>query len=233
MSDQKSRQQTGPARSFVPAVSPLEIRCLMSTGARGVGAVPELGLEPPPPPFPVLPVRLPRTGGVSTQVGAIIGIGVGHPPGNAVQINDEGAGNYQADWNGGPVHSFTGVQAIGLFAERATHGHITINLTNSSAAAPQVGLDESGRADAVHANTGARPAILRTSGNAVQTGTALSVTVDKPTSNQVVILDQGEGGVEVEWNGDTIHSFTGVSTILVEAEKAKNDRIIFYTPPLT
>ena len=76
-------------------------------------------------------------------------------------------------------------------------------------------------------------AVLRTSGMAVQTGTALSVTVNKPTSNQVVILDQGEGAVEVVWNGGAIHSFTGVTTILVEAKKANNDSITFYTPPLT
>ena len=234
MSDQSSRQHGQAARTFVPATEPIERRCLMSAGLHGVLAGPLLELDPPPPTLPPIFRTLPRTGGVSTQVGAVVEIGVGQRSGNTVLIDDQGAGSYHAEWNGGPAHSFTGAQAIGVVARRATHDRITINLADPSAASPLAELRQNGQADAIEADAGARPATrLRTSGTAVQTGTLLSVMVNKPTSNQVALLDQGGGAIEVEWNGGAVHSFDGVSTIVVHSEKATNDRVVFYTPPLT
>jgi hypothetical protein len=209
----------------------------MSAGLDGFRGDPLFSREPnpPPPTVPVLGLRLPRTGGASIQVGAVVDIGVGQRSGNTVQINDDGAGSYRAKWNGGPVHSFAGVQAVAVFAKRAAHDQIKINLADQSAASPLAERHVNARADVVDANAGAAPAgrVARTSGTAIQSGTALSVTVNKPTSNQVLILDQGGGAVEVEWNGGAVHSFTGVTTILVQAQRARNDQVIFYTPPLT
>jgi len=37
------------------------------------------------------------------------------------------------------------------------------------------------------------------------------------------------GSLEVEWNGGSVHTFHGVFTVLVQAERATNDRIIYYT----
>jgi hypothetical protein len=214
-------------------VNSLEYRRLMSTGSRAIG-IPDLDLEPPPPTIPVFH-HLPRTGGVSVQVGAVVGIGVGQPHGNTAQIDDDGSGNFTAEWNGGPSHSFAGVQAVGVFAERARNNEITINLGDLSAGSPEAQLRQTERADAVDREAGAHPSFgrQRTSGSGIQTGTTLSVIVNKPTSNQAVILDQGGGAVEVEWNGGAVHSFTGVTTIVVNSARAKNDSITFYTPPLT
>jgi len=168
---------------------------------------------------------------VSIQVGAILGITVGH--GNTVQLNDEGAGGYQAEWNGGPVHSFTGVQAVYMYADKAKHDQITINLNDLSPASSEAGLTPSRQADTVGAEAGANSvASGRTSGTAVQSGTLLTVKVSKPTTNQVQILDQGGGAVEVDSNGGGAQSFTGVTTILVQAKNTGNDQITFYTPPL-
>jgi hypothetical protein len=209
----------------------------MSAGLHGFLGDPLLRNEPEPPPpsIPLFLLRLPRTGGVSTQVGAVVEIGVGQRSGNIVQINDDGAGSYRAEWNSGPVHSFTGAQAVAVFAKRATHDQIAINLAGLPGVSPYAERQVNTPPDAVDVNAGAAPArrILRTSGTAILSGTALSVTVNKPTSNQVLILDQGGGAVEVEWNGGAVHSFTGVTTILVHAETARNDQITFYTPPLT
>jgi hypothetical protein len=237
MSDQSSLQQGRAAKTFVPITEAIERRSLMSAGLHGVLGHALLSREPnpAPPTVPVLGLHLPRTGGVSIQVGAVADIGVGQRFGNTVQINDEGTGSYRAEWNGGPVHSFADAQAVAVFAKRATHDQIMINLADQSVASPLAELHQNDRAAAVDANAGKGPELLirRTSGNAVQSGTALSVTVNKPTSNQLLILDQGGGAVEVEWNGGTVHSFTGVTTILVQAEKARNDQVTFYTPPLT
>ena len=54
--------------------------------------------------------HLPRTGGVSVQNGTVLGIGVGQRTNNTVQVTDHGNGDFQAEWNGGPVRPFTGHQ---------------------------------------------------------------------------------------------------------------------------
>jgi hypothetical protein len=50
-------------------------------------------------------------------------------------------------------------------------------------------------------------------GIAIQSGTLLSVTVDRPTTNTVQVTDDGKGDVQVDWNGGATHSFTGVDTV--------------------
>jgi hypothetical protein len=119
---------------------------------------------------------------------------------------------------------------VNVFAKRARHDQVTFNLNDGTAAVPQVVVHPSGRTDAIAAAV-AHPFIR--GGTAAQTGTELTVTVNEPTSNSVQIVDQGGGAVQVEWNGGPVHAFTGVTTILVQAERAKNDYISFSTAPLT
>jgi hypothetical protein len=65
-------------------------------------------------------------------------------------------------------------------------------------------------------------------GVAVQTGTLLTVTF-APGSNTSQISDSN-GSVQVAWNGGPVHSFTGITTIIVDARKARNDLITFTEP---
>jgi len=68
-------------------------------------------------------------------------------------------------------------------------------------------------------------------GVAVQAGTLLSVTVDRPTTNTAQISDDGAGDIQVDGNGGAIHSFTGVDVVQVHAEihaeKARTDQVTF------
>jgi hypothetical protein len=177
-----------------------------------------------------LPRLLPRTGGVFVQTGSELGIGVGQPTTNTVQVTDDHAGNVQAQWNAGPNHVLTGVTTIFIEAERARRDQITVNLT-----APRTG--PIAVAVASHVSTGAVPASEqghplnvaltgRTSGTAVQSGSLLTVMVNRTKSNLVQIGNEGAGNVQVEWNGGMVHSFTGVATIVVNASKGTNDDVI-------
>jgi hypothetical protein len=60
-------------------------------------------------------------------------------------------------------------------------------------------------------------------GLAVQTGSELTVTVNRPTTN--VVEFKVDKVVEVEWNGGMIHSFTGVNTIVVNTRNARKDQV--------
>jgi hypothetical protein len=71
-------------------------------------------------------------------------------------------------------------------------------------------------------------------GLAVQTGSELTVTVNRPTTNVVelkyTVPPAGEGSaigsaVQVEWNGGTLQSFTGVATIVVNTRNARKDQV--------
>ena len=69
-------------------------------------------------------------------------------------------------------------------------------------------------------------------GLAVQTGSELTVTVNRPTTNVVNIVESMPmalmkigSGVQVEWNGGLVHSFTGVSTIVVNTRNARKDQV--------
>ena len=81
--------------------------------------------------------------------------------------------------------------------------------------------------DAALASEGGHPLRLigRTSGIAVQSGSVLTVTVNKRTSNTVEISDSGGGAVAVEWNGGAVHLFTGVATIVVDTQNARKDLV--------
>jgi hypothetical protein len=216
VSDQSSHQDPGRSRKFLPEVKPLESRLLLSRQVRFPDGTPFS--------FPAFP-RLPRTGGVSEQSGTVLGIGVGQPTTNTVQVTDEGQGGIQAKWNGGPVHSLTGIQATVIQAQRARSNQIKFNLTSSrtSQAAVAVGLHVP--TDAALASEGGHPLGRRTGGIAVQSGSLLTVTVNKRTSNTVAISTSGGGAVAVEWNGGAVHAFKGVATIVVDTQNARKNLV--------
>ena len=218
MSDQQPHQGPGPSRKFVPDVNPLESRFLLS------GPDPRGGTTG----GDDLPRLLPRTGGVFVQTGSELGIGVGQPTTNTVQVTDDHAGNVQAQWNGGPGHSLTGVTTTFVEAERARHDQVTFNLTSPRTSPVAVAVGSHVPTGAVPASEQGHPRIIhgRTSGTAVQSGSVLTVMVNRPQSNVVQIGNAGAGNVQVEWNGGMVHSFTGVATIVVNASNARKDDII-------
>jgi len=65
---------------------------------------------------------------MSVQTGALLVVTVDSPTINTVQISDEGAGKYQAAWNGGSVHSFAGVEAFYVVTKGATNNQVAITL---------------------------------------------------------------------------------------------------------
>ncbi len=224
MSDQPSLQGPGPSRKFLPEVKPLESRLLLSRQVSfpdGSSFIFRTFLH------------LPRTGGVSEQRGTVLGIGVGQPTTNTVQVTETGQGGIQAQWNGGPVHSFTGIRSSVIQTERSRTNQITFNLTSSrtSPTALAVGLQVPTAAvlPSVSANSQKVrvPEIRRTSGSAIQSGSVLTVIVDKRTINTVEISN-GAGAVAVEWNGGAVHSFEGIATIVVDTQNARNDLVALH-----
>jgi hypothetical protein len=202
----------------MPDVNPLESRFLLSGpnprgGSTGGDDLPRL---------------LPRTGGVSIQTGSELGIGVGQPTRNTVQVTDDHTGDVQAQWNGGPLHSFMGVTTTFIEAERARHDRITFNLPSPRTGPVAVAVGSHVSTGAVRASEEGQPRIIhgRTSGTAVQKGSVLTVMVNRPKSNVVQITNAGGGNVQVEWNGGMSHSFTGVATIVVNPSNAGKDVII-------
>jgi hypothetical protein len=215
MSEQPAHQGSGPSRKFVPDVNPLENRFLLSgPDARGGST----GGDD-------LPRLLPRTGGVFVQTGSELGIGVGQPTTNAVQVTDVHTGNVQAEWNGGPVHSLTGVKMIFVEAERARNDQVTFNLTAPRTGPTAMAVGSHVSMSAVPASDKVHPLnVRRTSGSAVQSGSVLTVMVDRPAFNVVQITNEGAGNVSVEWNGGKAHPFAGVATIVVNASNTTNPR---------
>ncbi len=219
MNSKPSHQGPTASRKFLPDVKPLESRLLLSQSQRvsfpdGNSFV-----------FPVF-MHLPRTGGVSAQTGTVLRIGVGQPKTNMVQVADDGEGDVQAEWNGGPDHSLTGIKSTVIETARARTNQITFNLTGQRTGPAAVAVGTKVPTDDALASAGGHPEnVRRTSGVGVQSGSVLTVTVNKPTSDTVGISNDGGGAVEVEWNGGAVHSFTGVATIVVDTRNATKDLV--------
>jgi hypothetical protein len=171
--------------------------------------------------------NLPRTGGVSVQTGAVLGIGVGQPTSNMVHVTDDGGGDFTAEWNGLASHSFGGVKSIVVEAPRARTNQIKFQLNDTASIAAIAAIGANDPTDAAGASAGAHPLRIRsrTSGSAVQSGSILTVTVTRSTTNSVEISNEDGASVEVEWNGGSVHSFTGVATIIVDTHKGRNDLV--------
>jgi hypothetical protein len=221
MSDKPSHQGQTASRKFFPEVKLLESRLLLSQSQKvsfpdGSSLV-----------FPLF-MRLPRTGGASVQRGTVLGIGVGEPTTNMVHVTDDGDGDVQAEWNGGPARSFTGIQSTVIQTQRARTNQVTFNLTGDRTGGTAVAVGSNVPTDAATASElehRVNVKINRTSGVAIQAGSVLTVTVNKPTTDTVEISNDGGGGVEVEWNGGAVHPFTGVATIVVDTRNARKDLV--------
>ncbi|HEV3166455.1 MAG TPA: hypothetical protein VGZ22_20695 [Isosphaeraceae bacterium] len=223
MSDRPSRQSPGASRKLQPNVSPLESRLLLSRQVSfpdGASVV-----------FPLVPI-LPRTGGVPLQSGTALTIGVGQPKINTVQATFDGAGGAQVEWNGGPAHSFTGVQATLVQTGRARNNVVVFNLTGprtigtSFATGLLAATREVSAKSTNHIAQALRLSTFRTSGVAVQNGSLLVIFVNAPKMNTVELSSLNFGQVvQAEWNGGAVHDFSGVSTIIVDTTNGTNDLV--------
>jgi hypothetical protein len=63
-------------------------------------------------------------------------------------------------------------------------------------------------------------------GTAVQSGASLAITANSPTSNKVVVLDDGRGDLTVTWNGGPSHFFSGVKDVTITV-LGKADQVIW------
>jgi hypothetical protein len=212
MSDPYSRPGRAPRRGFLPAVISMERRRLMSADLFA-----SMG-------HPI--ARAIR--GVAVQTGTVLTVTVDRPTTDAVQVSNLGAGNIGVAWNGSGAHSFSGITTIDVHAEEARNDQITFNLN----AGPSSLTDLTVCARALDAPVAARVdghARLQVTapriGVAIQRGTALFVTVKKPTSNTVNILDNGDGDLQVHWNGSSVHTFANIDTVSVHAEDARNAQV--------
>jgi len=210
MNDRPSHQKLVPRRKFVPDLNPLERRCLLSAGLRSLRAHP----------------NVPTHGGIAVQTGSLLTVTVDRPTTNRVQVSSSGA-DIQLAWNGAPVENFTDVAVIEVHAEKARNNQITFNLgrsvaNSSNARACTVTSDGSGTA--VAKSRSRLTSVIR-AGTAIQQGTKLIVTVDRPTTNNVEVIGQGAGRVDVAWNGSPEQSFSGITTVVAHTEKARNDQL--------
>jgi hypothetical protein len=68
----------------------------------------------------------------------------------------------------------------------------------------------------------------RTGGIAVQTGSVLSCFVGQPKLNMVQVTDDGKGHVAMSWNFGQLQAFTGVTTTVIQAQRASTNQFTFH-----
>jgi len=145
--NQSSQESSSPARNFVPEVHPLERRIAL-TRTICFGNPPFCVPLPPPTP--------PRTGGVAVQSGSVAtALIVATPPKSTVAITDDGKGDFQVEWDGGAVHSFTGVKVLGVEVEGPQSDQVTYDLTGPTSGSDEVAFLLSGKTNTVTANVSA------------------------------------------------------------------------------
>lgn len=90
----------------------------------------------------------PRTGGIAEQVGSLLIVDlrnkVGQPGLDTATVVDDGKGDIQVNWDGGPVHSFSGVKQIVIDSAPTVTEQITLQLTGPLTAPLSVQLNLSG-----------------------------------------------------------------------------------------
>ena len=143
MSDHSSDRTHGPARQFVPDVTPLEDRRLLSqTISFPDGHV-----------FTLPDIALPRTGGVAVQTGAVLRIGVADNPSfSTLQITTDGKGDVATQWDNGPVHVFHGVRAIDASLQGRAADLVHVDLTGPLTESLDVSITLNGRFNVVAEN---------------------------------------------------------------------------------
>jgi hypothetical protein len=178
--------------------------------------------------------NLPRTGGVFVQSGTALSIGVGQRTSNTVHVSGLEGGMASVEWNGRAAHSLTGVQEILVQAARSGHDHIKINLGSTTALATASASDMTSAVGFAQAVSHPIRALRspRTSPTAVQSGTVLTIT---DTSRKIteLALSNFDQRVQLEWNGSTDPSFTGVSTIIVNITNGRKDFVALHNAVAT
>ena len=207
--------QGGRSRARLrPSIQGLERRVVLSTFRLNTSAViphtASIVWHPNPP----------RTGGLAVQSGSVVSCFVGQPKMNEVQVVDDGKGDVQMSWNSGQPHSFQGVTTSVIQAQRARTNLFEIE--DFSFDIEQSIVDR--KMSDLSFGLG-NPILARTSGHFVQTGSILTVTVNRPRTNVVQITNEGAGNAQVEWNGGPVHSFSGVAEILVNTRNARKDPV--------
>jgi len=97
----------------------------------------------------------PQIGGVAVQTGTVLTITVVRKPSiSTVQVIDNGAGAVSAAWDGGKVHSFSGVETIDTNVEGPRSEEVTYTLTGPLTGSRDVETNLHGRTDSVTANVG-------------------------------------------------------------------------------
>jgi hypothetical protein len=124
---------------FLPRLERLEDR-----------VVPSLWIESPKTP--------PRTGGGAFQTGSLLTVDLrtkaGDPGLETVSIVDDGKGDIQVEWDGGPVHSFTGIGQIVLNSAPISNEQVTFKLTGPLTAPLDVQMNLNGMNNTVTEQVG-------------------------------------------------------------------------------
>jgi hypothetical protein len=99
--------------------------------------------------------HFPQSGGVAVQTGTVLSITVVRkPPISMVRVSDDGAGEVTAEWDGGPAHSFSGVQTIDIDVEGPRRDDVSYTLTGALTGSRDVEVNLHGQTDSVRANVG-------------------------------------------------------------------------------
>jgi hypothetical protein len=68
-----------------------------------------------------------RTSGLAVQTGSLLAVTGDSPGTNVVQIDNEGGGAVQVEWNSGAVHPFTGITNIVVDTRNARKDQVTLD----------------------------------------------------------------------------------------------------------
>ena len=90
----------------------------------------------------------PRTGGIAEQTGSLLVVDLRNKVGqaglDAVTVVDDGEGDIQVNWDGGPVHSFSGVTQIVINSAPTVTEQITLQINGPLTTPLSMQLDLSG-----------------------------------------------------------------------------------------
>jgi hypothetical protein len=99
-----------------------------------------------------------RTGGAAFQSGSLLTVDlrnkVGNPGHDTATIIDDGKGGIQVSWDGGPVHSFSGISQIVFNSAQTQTEQITFELAGPLAAPLDVQLNLNGKDNIVTEQVG-------------------------------------------------------------------------------
>jgi len=151
-----------------PCLEVLEDRCL-----------PTIFIIPHGPPTPL------RTGGAAFQTGSLLTVDLRNKfqqPGLiTVDIVDDGKGDIQVSWDGGPVHSFTGISQIVVNSKATITEQATLDLTGPLTVPLDVQLNLSGLQNVVTEHVG--------DGGVVPSGLNVDVVTLRPNGTTQVTVD--------------------------------------------